>query len=82
MQYTPEMATAFKAIKPPQNFGVTLYENDDFLTMEIDPKELLNISKEKAIEITAYINNIKKMLESFGAVVFIVRNSIEKSNDD
>ena len=79
--YTPEMASAFKAIVPPQNFGVTLYENDDFITMEIDPKELVDISEEKAIEITKYINDVKKTLEDFGATVFIVRNAIGENND-
>jgi len=81
MNYTPEMATAFRAIEAPKNFGVVLYENDDFITIQIDPKELLDITEQQGIEIAKYINEVKHTLESFGAVVFIVRDAIGEDND-
>jgi len=76
--YTPEMASAFKSIVAPDNFGVILYENDDFITMEIDPKDLVNLSDEDKIKAVDYVNNVKKTLESFGAIVFIVRKALEE----
>jgi hypothetical protein len=76
--YTPEMASAFKSISAPDGFGVVLYENDDFLTMEIDPKELISLSDDDKTKAVDYINQVKKTLESFGAVVFIVRKALEE----
>jgi hypothetical protein len=79
--YTEEMSKAFKAIKAPKNFGVTLYENPDFITIEIDPHQLVALSgkeKEKAVD---YINNVKRTLESFGAVILVVRREIDGNNN-
>lgn len=75
--YTPEMATAFKAITPPDNFGVIILENADFLTIQIDPKELSSISDEQKISAVKYINDVKKTLEDHGAVVLILREALE-----
>ena len=76
--YTPEMASAFKSIVAPDNFGVILYENDDFLTMEIDPKDIVKLSDNEKVQAVEYVNNVKKTLESFGVVVFIVRKALEE----
>ena len=73
--YTVEMATAFKSIVPPQNFGVMIYDAEDFLTIMIEPKDLENLDKDQAEEIVKYINNVKKTLEDHGAIVLVVRNS-------
>ena len=75
--YTAEMATAFKAIVPPKNFGVVLLENEDFITIQIDPKELLEIPKEDLEVAVKYINDVKSTLEGFGAVVMILREALE-----
>ena len=75
--YTTEMATAFRAIVPPKNFGVVLLENDDFITIQIDPKELLAVPDEDRADAVKYINDVKKMLEGFGAIVLIVREALE-----
>ena len=76
--YTPEMASAFKAIVPPKNFGVVLLENPDFLTIQIEPSDLEKLSEEEIPEAVQYINDVKRTLESFGAVVLIVREALEK----
>jgi hypothetical protein len=75
--YTAEMATAFKAIVPPKNFGVVLLENDDFITIQIDPKELMQVPDEDKEQAVKYINDVKKMLEGFGAIVLIIREALE-----
>lgn len=75
--YTTEMATAFRAIVPPKNFGVVLLENDDFITIQIDPKELLEVPSEDIETVVKYINDVKNMLEGLGAVVLIVREVLE-----
>jgi len=76
--YTAEMATAFKAIVPPKNFGVVLLENEDFITIQIDPKELLEIPEEDLEVAVKYINDVKSTLEGFGAVVMILREALEE----
>jgi hypothetical protein len=75
--YTPDMATAFKSIVPPNNFGVVILDSDDFLTIQIDPKELLSIAEEDKASVVQYINDVKKAFEDLGAVVLIVREALE-----
>ena len=75
--YTPEMATAFKTIIPPKNFGVVILENDDFLTIQIEPKDLTNLLDEEKPAVVKYINDIKRILEEHGAVVMILREALE-----
>ena len=71
------MATAFKAIVPPKNFGVVLLENDDFITIQIDPKELLAVPEEDLESAVKYINDVKSTLEGLGAIVMILREALE-----
>ena len=75
--YTAEMATAFKAIVPPKNFGVVLLENEDFITIQIDPKELLAVPEEDLEVAVKYITDVKSTLEGFGAIVMILREALE-----
>jgi hypothetical protein len=76
--YTAEMATAFKAIVPPKNFGVVLLENEDFITIQIDPKELLAVPEEDLEAAVKYINDVKSALENLGAIVMILREALEE----
>jgi hypothetical protein len=76
--YTPEMAMAFKAIVPPKNFGVVLLENDDFLTIQIEPEEILKLTQDEIPQAVQYINDVKNVLESFGVPVLIVREPLDK----
>ena len=71
------MATAFKAIVPPKNFGVVLLENDDFITIQIDPKELLAVPEEELESAVKYINDVKSTLEGLGAIIMILREALE-----
>ncbi len=72
------MASAFKAIVPPKNFGVVLMENPDFLTIQIEPGDLEKLSEEEIPQAVQYINDVKRTLESFGAIVLVVREALEK----
>jgi hypothetical protein len=75
--YTLEMATAFKSIIPPENFKLVIMENDDFLTILIDPEDIENLSDEQVDPAVKYINDVKKALENEGAIVFVVRDVLE-----
>jgi hypothetical protein len=76
--YTIEMATAFKALTPPENFGVVIYDSEKFITVMINPKDLVDLSEENKPKVVQYINDVKRTLESFGATVFIVREALEE----
>lgn len=75
--YTLEMATAFKSIVPPENFKLTVLENDDFLTLLIDPEDIENLEDHQVEPAVKYINDVKKVLENEGAVVFVVRDVLK-----
>jgi hypothetical protein len=75
--YTLEMATAFKSITPPENFKLVVMENEDFLTLVIDPEDIEALSDEQVEPAVKYINDVKKALEDEGAVVFIVRDVLK-----
>jgi hypothetical protein len=79
--YTIEMAKAFKAIKPPKNFGVIIYDNDDFVTIKINPEKLLDLTDKQAENIAEYLNKVKKTFENFGAIVFVVRDTLENKDE-
>jgi hypothetical protein len=76
--YTPEMATAFKSIVPPKNFGLTIFENPDFITLQVDPKDLLDLDEVRKQEIVDYINAVKKSLEDLDARIYVVRKPLEE----
>ena len=75
--YTLEMATAFKSITPPENFKVVILENNDFLTVLIDPEDIESLLDEQVEPAVKYINDVKKALEDQGAIVFVVRDVLE-----
>jgi hypothetical protein len=76
--YTPEMATAFKSIVPPKNFGLTILENPDFITLQVEPKDLIDLSEDRKQEIVKYINDVKLALENLDARIYVVRKPLEE----
>jgi hypothetical protein len=76
--YTKKMSDAFHAIKAPENFGVMVLDAGDFITIKINPETLVDITPERGLEIKKYIEKVKKTFEKYGAVVYIVRDTLEK----
>jgi hypothetical protein len=74
--YTEEMANSFHAIVPPQGFQVDLYDNSQFITIMVNPNDLVDISEERGQEIIRYIMDVKEALEKHGAIVLIVREEL------
>lgn len=72
------MSDAFHAIKAPENFGVMVLDAGDFITIKINPETLVDITPERGLEIKKYIEKVKKTFEKYGAVVYIVRDTLEK----
>jgi hypothetical protein len=52
-------------------------ENDDFLTIVIDPEDIESLADDQVEPAVKYINDVKKALEDEGAIVFIVRDVLE-----
>ena len=77
--YTPEMATAFHSIVAPPNFGVVLIDNEDYLTVQIDPEQLVNLTEDEKPAVVQYVQDVKEALEDNGAVVLLVREAIEEA---
>jgi hypothetical protein len=76
--YTKKMSDAFHAIEAPKNFGVKVFDADNFITILIAPEQLLKLDKDEAKKAIAYVQKIKKTFEKHGAIVHIVRPPIEK----
>jgi hypothetical protein len=71
--YTDKMKMAFRSIRAPKNFKVSIIDNDHFLTVkakESDFMSLLDEDKRSAVE---YMIRVKKALEDNGAIVLLVR---------
>lgn len=76
--YNEEMALAFHAITPPENFSVDLYDNEQWITVVVDPNSLVNKTEQELSDIVNYINKVKLALEDKGAYVLITRDAIEE----
>lgn len=76
--YTVEMADAFHAIVAPKNFGVTVYDNEEYITLKVDTEELLSLSEQERTEAADYLTSVKKALEDNGAIVLIVREAADQ----
>jgi len=74
--YTDAMRRAFHSIVPPKNFGVTLIDNDTFLTIKLSERSFLNMSHDEKIESIKYVTQLKKALEMEGAIVLVTREPL------
>lgn len=73
------MSDAFHAIKAPENFGVKVFDAENFITILIAPEQLIGMSEEHAKAALSYVEKIKKVFEKHGAIVHIVRPPLEKN---
>ena len=76
--YTKKMSDAFHAIKAPENFGVKIFDADNFITILISPEQLLKLDEIQAKDAIVYVQKVKKTFEKYGAIVHIVRPPLEK----
>ena len=74
------MSDAFHAIKGPTNFGVKVFDAENFITILIEPKQLLKLSENEIEDAVSYVEKVKNIFEKHGAIVHIVRPPIEKDN--
>jgi len=75
--YTNDMRRAFHSVIPPKNFGVTLIDDDNFITIKLDEKELVRLSHDDKIEAIQYVIRVKDALEQNGAIVLVTREPLK-----
>ena len=75
------MSDDFQAIKAPKNFGVKIFDADNFITVLIAPEQILKLSEEEAKDAIEYVKLVKKTFEKHGAIVHIVRPPAEQEKN-
>ena len=75
--YTEEMRKAVHSINTPKNFGVTIIDNDNFLTIKLNEKDFINMFHDQKIEAVQYVAKVKDALEQNGAIVLVTREAIK-----
>ena len=74
--YTDKMRLAFHSIRAPKNFGVTLIDNDTFLTIKLDEKSFVSMTHDEKLDAIKYVSMVKKALEMEGAIVLVTREPL------
>ena len=77
MMYTDSMRRAFHSIIAPKNFGITLIDNDTFLTIKLNERSFLHMSHDEKLEAVKYVAIVKKALEMEGAIVLVTREPLK-----
>jgi hypothetical protein len=75
--YTEEMRKAVHSINPPKNFGVSIIDNDSFLTIKLNEKDFTGMFHDQKIEAVQYIAKVKDALEQNGAIVLVTREALK-----
>jgi hypothetical protein len=71
------MRRAFHSITAPKNFGISLIDNDSFITIKLNELSFLHMSHDEKLEAVRYVAIVKKALEMEGAIVLVTREAIK-----
>jgi predicted acetyltransferase len=73
--YTDTMRQAVHSIIAPKNFGISIIDNDSFLTIKLNEKDFTNMFHDQKIEAVQYVAKVKDALEQNGAIVLVTREA-------
>lgn len=76
--YTDDMRRAVHSIMAPKNFGVSIIDNDQFLTIKLNEKDFLHMVHDEKVQAIQYVSRVKDALEQNGAIVLVTREAISK----
>lgn len=76
--YTDDMRRAVHSIDTPKNFGISIIDNDSFLTIKLNEKDFLHMVHDEKIEAIQYVSKVKNALEQNGAIVLVTREVVSK----
>jgi hypothetical protein len=74
--YTDKMRMAFHSIPAPKNFGVSLIDNNTFLTIKLDERSFTKMTHDEKLDAVKYVSMVKKALEMEGAIVLVTREPL------
>jgi hypothetical protein len=74
--YTDKMRMAFHSIPAPKNFGVSLIDNETFLTIKLDERSFIHMTHDEKLDAVKYVSMVKKALEMEGAIVLVTREPL------
>jgi len=77
IMYTDQMRRAFHSVTPPKGFGVTLIDNDNFITIKLNERDFTRMTHDDKLEAVKYVAMVKKALEMEGAIVLVTREVIQ-----
>ena len=75
--YTDKMRMAFHSIPAPKNFGVSLIDNENFLTIKLNERSFIDMTHDEKLDAIKYVSMVKKALEMEGAIVLVTREVIK-----
>jgi hypothetical protein len=75
--YTDEMRRAVHSITTPKNFGVSIIDNDSFLTIKLNEKDFIHMVHDEKTEAIKYVSLVKSALEQNGAIVLVTREALK-----
>lgn len=75
--YTEEMRRAVHSISTPKNFGISIIDNESFLTIKLNEKDFIPMFHDEKIEAIQYVAKVKSALEKNGAIVLVTREAIK-----
>lgn len=75
--YTDKMRMAFHSIPAPKNFGVSLIDNESFITIKLDERSFIRMTHDEKLEAIKYVSIVKKALEMEGAIVLVTREPLK-----
>lgn len=75
--YTDKMKMAFHSIPAPKNFGISLIDNDTFITIKLDERSFIRMTHDEKLDAVKYVSMVKKALEMEGAIVLVTREPLK-----
>ena len=75
--YTDSMRRAFHSISAPKGFGISLIDNDNFITIKLDERSFLHLTHDEKMDAVKYVTSVKKALEMEGAIVLVTREPLK-----
>lgn len=76
--YTDDMRRAMRSLDSqcPKGFSVDIIDNDTFLSVRIDPRQLVHLGYFDQRRAALYIYNVKRALEDCGGTVLLIRKAL------
>lgn len=71
------MRRAVHSISTPKNFGVSIIDNDSFLTIKLNEKDFIHMVHDEKIEAIQYVAKVKDALQKNGAIVLVTREVLK-----